>query len=704
MRRWVWLLLGLGVIAPILAFAIGWLVFSVPKAEDIAVTQVASFTFEDGSPLATVRPDNVNRISVTLDQVPLPVRQAVLAAEDRTFFSNPGFDISGIGRAVWSQLTGGIGGGSTITQQYIKVTTGKDEFSLFRKYREVVLAAKISKEYTKEQILENYLNAIYLGRGAYGIQAASQAYYGKNVQDLNASEAAVIAGLIQSPSRWDPAKNLEKSTQRWNFVLDGMVAQGWMTPADRARQTFPQWKEPSKTEGGIPGDDRGHIYNQARAELDKLGISEQEINTQGLTVTTTIDPRAQQEAGDAIAKVMEGQPGNLRSSLVSVDPKTGAVLAYYGGEDGVGLNYANVLKQPGSSFKPFVLAAALQGPNPIGLGTTYDGSSPQTLAGTKIANSEGESCAQCSVKTAMTKSINTVFYKMGLDIGPAKVAEAAHQAGIPADLLPNPTGGISLGDREVHPQDMASAYATFAADGTFREPYLVAKVTASDGRVIFDRGTTDTGKQAMPADVARNVTESMTDVASSSRIGLSSGRPVAAKTGTVQSGIEGQNNDAWTVGYTPSISTAVWVGTDDNVPIKNSEGRPIYGRMLPGSIWQSFMDGVLDGTPVEQFSDFQPIGQAPTPEITKSHPTPQPSTTGAPPPSIDTYGGDTTATPSPSIDTYGGDSGYGGGGDAGDAAGGGDGGGDGGGGGDTGGSPDSGGDGGGGGNGGEDGN
>lgn len=704
MRRWVWLLLGLGVIGPILAFAIGWLVFSVPKAEDIAVTQVASFTFEDGSPLATVRPDNVNRISVTLDQVPPPVRQAVLAAEDRTFFSNPGFDISGIGRAVWSQLTGGIGGGSTITQQYIKVTTGKDEFSLFRKYREVVLAAKISKEYTKEQILENYLNAIYLGRGAYGIQAASQAYYGKNVQDLNASEAAVIAGLIQSPSRWDPAKNLEKSTQRWNFVLDGMVAQGWMTPADRARQTFPQWKEPSKTEGGIPGDDRGHIYNQARAELDKLGISEQEINTQGLTVTTTIDPRAQQEAGDAIAKVMEGQPGNLRSSLVSVDPKTGAVLAYYGGEDGVGLNYANVLKQPGSSFKPFVLAAALQGPNPIGLGTTYDGSSPQTLAGTKIANSEGESCAQCSVKTAMTKSINTVFYKMGLDIGPAKVAEAAHQAGIPADLLPNPTGGISLGDREVHPQDMASAYATFAADGTFREPYLVAKVTASDGRVIFDRGTADTGKQAMPADVARNVTESMTDVASSSRIGLSPGRPVAAKTGTVQSGIEGQNNDAWTVGYTPSISTAVWVGSDDNVPIKNSEGRPIYGRMLPGSIWQSFMDGVLDGTPVEQFSDFQPIGQAPTPEVTSSPPTPQPSTTGAPPPSIETYGGETTATPSPSIDTYGGDSGDGGGGDTGDAAGGGDGGGDGGGG-DAGGSPDSGGGGdGGGGNGGEDGN
>ncbi|MDN5919327.1 MAG: penicillin-binding protein [Pseudonocardia sp.] len=673
-RRWIWILLGLAVIAPIIAFAIGWVLFSVPKAEDIAVTQVASFTFEDGSPLATVRPDNVNRTSVTLDQVPLPVRQAVLAAEDRTFFSNPGFDISGIGRAVWSQLNGGVGGGSTITQQYIKVTTGQDEISLFRKYREVVLAAKISKEYTKEQILENYLNAIYLGRGAYGIQAASQAYFGKNVQDLGASEAAVIAGLIQSPSRWDPAKNLERSTQRWNFVLDGMVAQGWMSPADRAKQTFPEWKQPSSTEGGIPGDDRGHIYNQARAELDRLGISEQEINTQGLTVTTTIDPEAQEEAGDAVEKVMKGQPGNLRSSLVSVDPKTGAVLAYYGGEDGVGLDYANVLKQPGSSFKPFVLAAALQGPNPIGLGTIYDGSSPQTFAGTTVANSEGDSCGQCSVKTAMTKSINTIFYKIGLDVGPAKVAEAAHQAGIPADLLPNPTGGIALGDREVHPQDMASAYATFAADGMYREPYMVAKVTAGDGRVIFDRGATDTGRQVMDADVARNVTESMTDVASSSRIDLSGGRPVAAKTGTVQSSTEGQNNDAWTVGFTPSVSTAVWVGTDDNTPIKNSAGRPIYGRMLPGSIWQSFMNDVLDGTPTERFSDFEPIGPAPSPEAPSVPPTPEP-TTGAPSPSDgNDAGDDSSRSPDSGDSDNGGDSGgdNGGDGDNGDRDNGGD--------------------------------
>ncbi len=621
-------------LGPILAIALGWLLFTVPTADDVKVSQVSTFTYADNAPLAVVRPDNVNRVSVPLSQVPLHVQQAVMAAEDRSFMSNPGFDVSGIGRAVWNQLSGGSGGGSTITQQYIKVTTGQDQFSLFRKYREVILAAKISKEYTKEQILENYLNAIYLGRGAYGIQAASQAYFGKSVQDLTPSESAMIAGLIQSPSRWDPAKNLEKSQQRWNFVLDGEVAQGWMTPADRRRQVYPTSIPPSKVEGGIPGDDKGHVYNAARAELERIGISEQEIDTQGLNVTTTIDPKSQEEAGQAVQKVMDGQPGNLRSSLVSVDPKTGKVLAYYGGKDGVGLDYASVLKQPGSSFKPFVLAAALQAPDPIGLGKTYDGSSPQTLAGATVTNSEGESCAQCSVKTAMTKSINTVFYRMGLDVGPQKVADAAHQAGIPADLLPGPTGGISLGDKEVHPEDMASAYATFAAEGMYRAPFMVQKVTANDGRVIFDRGTSDTGKQVMPEDVARNVTESMTDVASSSNIGLS-GRPVAAKTGTVQSSIKGQNNDAWTVGFTPSVSTAVWVGTDDNSPIKNSSGRPIFGRMLPGSIWQSFMNDVLDGTDVEQFSGFQAIGQAPTADETRS---PQASTTSEPSPSTQNNG------------------------------------------------------------------
>ena len=626
-RRWrrrvvrgLVVLLTLAVLVPVVAFLVGWAIFDAPSAADQAAqTQVATFRFADGSPLATIRPDNVNRTIVPIEQVPEHVRFAVLAAEDRSFYSNPGFDLTGIGRALWNQVTGGVGGGSTITQQYVKVSTGQDQASLLRKYKEIVLAVKISQQQSKDQILGNYLNVIYLGRGAYGIQAASQAYFGKDVKDLTVSEAAMLAGTIQSPSRWDPAKNEAKSRERWSFVLDGMVAQGWLPPTERALERFPEFLPEPPPTAGIPGDASGHVYNLAKAELEARGISEQSINTEGLTIDLTIDPKRQQQAVDAVNRVLKarGQPGNLRGALVSIDPTTGAIIAYYGGDNGVGTDYAQARRQPGSSFKPFVLSAALQGgvkdPNglPVGLGSQYDGSSPQEFVGIKVANSEGYSCNPCDVKTAMTQSVNTVFYRMGLDVGPARVADAAHQAGIPEDELPNPTAGIALGDKEVRPLDMAAAFATFAADGVRHEPYLVAKVTAADGRLLYDHGT-PTGQQAVPQPVARNVTEAMKDVPGSSRIAVAGGRDQAGKTGTVQHPtLANQNKDAWTVGFTPEVSTAVWVGTDTSEPIKNAQGRPVYGRMLPGSIWQAFMNSALRGVPAEPFSPFTALGTAP---------------------------------------------------------------------------------------------
>jgi membrane peptidoglycan carboxypeptidase len=616
------------VLGPLLAFAVGYLAFSVPNPDQAVNNQVALVSFADGSQLTRLVPEEGNRIKVPIHEVPMHVRHAVLAAEDRTFYSNPGFDFTGIVRAAWNQLRGGEGGGSTITQQFVKKALVGDEQTLWRKYKEVILAVKISQERSKDEILADYLNTIYFGRGAYGIQSAAHAYFGKPVQDLTPSDGALLAGLIQSPSRWDPAVRPERTVERWNFVLDGMVAQGWLSPAERAAAQFPPTGVRRSLPGGVPTDSRGHIVSAVLAELEELGFTEEDIGQEGLRITTTVDPRRQQHVVDAAHGALDRQPVNLRSAAVAIDPKTGGVLAYYGGDNGLGLDYAQVRKLAGSTFKPFVVLAGLMQETPVGLGEVFDG---REMPG--LRNADGADCDECDLKQAMTVSNNAVFHTLTEQIGPEAVAAAARAAGITAPL-DDPTEGIALGNKEVSTLELASAYATIAAGGVWRQPHLVASVVTADNRVLYQASTE--GERRFPERVARNVVEALLGVAEHDGLALPDGRPVAAKTGTVQSKFDGQNNDAWMSGFTPSLTTAVWMGTDMNSPIRTARGTPIQGSSLPGDVWQNFMSGALAGAPVEDFPPFRPIGeppasyrpdeeQPPSPSVPPSMPPPAPA-------------------------------------------------------------------------------
>ncbi|HEY6422454.1 MAG TPA: transglycosylase domain-containing protein [Pseudonocardiaceae bacterium] len=625
----------LAVLTPVVGFFVGWLFLTVPSPAELTAQrkQITTIMGSDGTTeLGRYVPDEGNRITVPLRQVPVPVQNAVLAAEDRSFRSNLGFDVVGIGRAVWSQLTGGDGGGSTITQQYIKVVTGHDEHSIFRKFREMIIAAKITKQYSKDRILEDYLNTIYFGRGAYGIQAASQAYFGKNVQDLSASEGAVLAGAIQSPSRWDPAKNPQQAQERWSFVLDGMIAQGWLSREEAATR-YPATIPPGQV-AGSPTDDRAHIVDRVLEELEKQGINRDQLAINGGRITTTIDSHAQGLARDAVLTELHGQPKNLHSSLVAVDPRTGSVIAYYGGTDGEGFDLAGgPAWNPGSSFKPFTMLAALE--KGIGMNAIYNGDSPVVIDGISYANSESRSYHSLTLHDAMTQSVNTTFVRLAQDVGSQAVRNAAIQAGIPAQINGKPAMvepdsgvpavGITLGQYPVHTIDMASAYATFAADGMRRDPFFVRQYANSHGNVEYThvdkpQPAFDPTNPQRNSQLARNVTATMTDVARSSQIPLDGNRQVAAKTGTHQRGNTGTNSAAWTVGYTPSISAAVWVGDPANSAIKNANGADIFGRGVPGAIWQRFMKSYLNRTPLETFPAPTLIGPPPPAPVEQAPP------------------------------------------------------------------------------------
>ncbi|MFI5778278.1 transglycosylase domain-containing protein [Nocardia sp. NPDC051570] len=615
-RRLVLALFLIFVAIPSLLVVLAYWSADIPDPASVQTEQVATITASDGTTeLATIVPPEGNRTPVPLSDVPQWMRDAIISAEDRDFYRNPGFSTEAFLRAARDNLIGreDAGGGSTITQQYVKNAFLSSERTLSRKMRELIISAKMAQQWSKDDILAAYLNTIYYGRGAYGIAAAARAYFDKPVPQLTLAESAVLAAVVRTPSILDPETHLEQLKARWNYVLDGMVSMGTLAPDRRATIEFPVIAPVVVSTDGSARSPTGLIRTQVLRELRASGISERDIDTGALNIVTTIDPRAQQAAVDAVHGTLSGQPPELRSAVVSIDPRSGAVRAYYGGEDGVGFDFAQAPLQTGSAFKTFAVLAALQ----QGITLSYQlDSSPVTVNGVKVTNVEGESCGTCSLAEAFKRSLNTSFYRLAQGVGAQSIANAAHQAGIP-DQIPGVPGhtltegdgssqpSIVLGVYSVRPIDMASAYATIADSGVYHQPYFVQRVVTGDGRVLLDRGVPDQrpSEQRIPRGIADTTARAMLPIAAYSNGHALAGRPSAAKTGTTQLGETGADKDAWMIGFTPALSTAVWIGTEQPQPIHTARGAAIYGSGLPADIWKRTMDGALAGTPVEQFPD-----------------------------------------------------------------------------------------------------
>jgi membrane peptidoglycan carboxypeptidase len=583
----------------------------VPHPTDLKFDQAATIEYSDGSVMTKI--GTTNRTDVTIKQIAPNLIWAVLAAEDRNFYSESGISLRGTVRAALNDLKGGdTQGGSGITQQYVKNAYLSDSRTLKRKLQELAISVKLDHEYSKDQILDWYLNTIYFGRGAYGIQAAAQTYFGKGANTLLTSESAMLAGMIQAPSDYDPAIAPDLTKQRWNYVLDGMVKTGHLSASERASLSFPTDIEKQKSnQFGIEGP-RGLIVGQVESELSEDGISASTLATAGLTIRTTINHLAQTDAENAIGTAY-GNPNadqaNLKQALVAVNPASGAVVAYYGGKDGTGYDYAQAWRQPGSSFKPYTLATALQqtvnGTGKVVLTSVYNAQSPATIEGQQLYNDPSDPQSGFFTLTqSMTASLNTVFATLAHQSGDTNVAKTAHTMGIPP-VRPGTTTRtlqddgttdyrIGIGGYEVRPIDQAVGFATLADRGVEHGSYFIASVTNSARKVLYTHKLG--GTQAISNKVANDTTLSMEQVAGSSGLALNDRRTVASKTGTVGIGNTANNSDAWTVGFTPQISVASWVGSDSLAPIYNNSGGAMYGRNNPGTAWTAFMNSYLAGS------------------------------------------------------------------------------------------------------------
>ncbi len=596
--------------------------------------QTSTVYAADGSLLATLH-GTENRVPVTFAQVPPGVVAAVVDTEDAGFWHEDGVNVQAIVRSAFADTRSGriVQGASTITMQLVKNTLLHGSRSATNKLKEAALALRIDRQMSKRQILERYLNTIYFGNGAYGIGAAAETYFGVPIQRLTTAQGALLAGLISNPVGYDPFTNPAAARARRDFVLGRMVANASLSPGEAAR--LERTALPTKITSIVPPPNGQNAYfvNEVTRRLlndPDLGSTYQArydaVYGGGLRIYTTLDPRMQADAEVAVADNLPNNAGQWTASLVAVDPKTGAVRALVGGP-GFDLSQYDIAtqgpgRQPGSSFKPIVLAAAIQ--HGYSINSFVNGTSPCVFpikgAPPYVAhNNEGEGGGWMTLANALALSLNCAYARLGDDVGLANVVTMARALGITTPL--SPYLSMSIGSEEVRPIDMAGVYATFAADGVHHTPYLVTRVVDPHGKVLLRGG--DPGTAVLTPEQAREevvALQGVTQHGTGTTANLPD-RPVAGKTGTTDN-----FGNAWFDGFSPQLATVVWMGAPvGDVPMTSVGGvtasgqyeypRTVYGATYPSMIWHQFMESALALLPVVGFTPPDPAGFGSIPTV-----------------------------------------------------------------------------------------
>jgi penicillin-binding protein 1A len=558
----------------------------------------------DGQLLGSI-PSVRNRQPVPLENMSPWLRQATVAIEDRRYYQHGGVDYEGIARALWKDLRAGrvVEGGSTITQQLVRTLYIADrERTLERKLKEACLAIKLSEAWSKDRILTAYLNHVYYGNRAYGVEAAAQTYFSRRARNLNLNQSALLAGLTQAPSAYDPIDSPERALNRRDAVLRAMLENGNISRREYRRAIA------DRDLGLKPGTlysriRQPYFFSFVREQLvDRYG--EKRVQSGGLRVYTTIDPRLQRLAEQAIRDTLY-YASDPASAVVSIDPRTGAIRAMTGVIPGRSNNQFNLAaqarRQAGSTFKTFVLTTAVaRGIDPSS--TSYlsapfhyepsDGSEDWD-----VSTYSHSYLGTVSIESATLASDNTVYARLTLDLGPGSVAGMARSLGVRTPLSPVPS--VGLGSISVSPLDMASAYATLAGEGIYSRPRAITKVVLPGGRVDKHWGKSHR-KRVISDGTAYEVTQILEEnIESGTGTAAAIGRPAAGKTGTTD-----DHADAWFCGYTPDLATTVWVGYPSaEIPMESVHGISVAGGTFPAEIWRRFMSPALATTPATDWRE-----------------------------------------------------------------------------------------------------